>query len=72
LGLAEQVGSSPASLGSCLAAVDVQPQVDKDRAHARQRGVGGRPALFVNGKPVDDSEAALRRAIAAAIRAGSI
>jgi hypothetical protein len=57
---------------SCLTAVDIQPQIDKDRDHAGRRGVGNRPALFVNQEPVDDSDAALRRAIQSAIRAGSV
>ncbi|NRA00531.1 MAG: hypothetical protein HRU01_28930 [Myxococcales bacterium] len=60
------------SMRSCLAAVDVQLQIDKDRNHAGVRGVGDRLALFVNREPVDDSDAALRRAIESAIRAGSV
>jgi hypothetical protein len=72
LRLAEREGLGLASMRSCLATVDVQPQIDKDRGHAGQRGIGDGPALFVNREPVDDSDAALRRAIEAAVRAESI
>ena len=72
LRLAGREGLDLTSMRSCLAAVDVQPQIDKDRDHAGGRGVGDRPALFVNRKPVDDSDAALRRAIESAVRADSI
>ncbi len=60
------------SLRSCLATVDLTPQIDKDRNHAGLRGVGDGLAVFVNRKPVDDSDTALRRAIKSALRAGSI
>ncbi len=72
LRLAAREGLALAAMRSCLAAVDVQPQIDKDRGHASGRGVGDRPALFVDREPVDDSDAALRRAIQSAIRAESI
>ncbi len=72
LRLAERKGLDLASMRSCLAAVDVQPQIDKDRDQAGERGIGDRPALFVNREPVDDSDAALHRAIQSAIRAGSV
>ena len=72
LRLAEGEGLDPSFMRSCLADVDVGPQIDKDRVHAGERGVGERPALFVNRKPSDDSEASLRRAIKSAFRAGSI
>ncbi len=72
LALAAREGLDLAAMRSCLAAVDVRAQIEKDRDHARERGVANRPALFVNGKPVDDSDAALRRAILSAIRADSV
>ncbi len=72
LGLAEREGLAVASMRSCLASVDVTLQIDKDRSHARERGVGNGPALFVNQEPVGNSDAELRRAIEAAIRARSV
>ncbi len=72
LRLAEREGLGLASVRSCLAAVDVQPQIDKDREHARERNIGDRPAWFVNREPVDDSDAAPRRAIESVIRGESI
>jgi hypothetical protein len=72
LSLADREGLSLAFTRSCLAEVDVQPQIDKDRQHADQRNIRDRPALFVNRKLVDDSDAALRRAIESATRANSI
>ena len=76
LRLAEREGLSLSSTRSCLAAVDVKPQIKKDRDHASERGIGDRPALFVNREFVNrepgDSDAALRRAIASAIRSDSI
>ena len=61
LRLAEREGLGLASVRSCLAAVDVQPQIDQDREHARERDIGDRPAWFVNREPVDDSDAAYRK-----------
>ena len=72
LRLAEREGLFLDSMRSCLAFVDVQSQIDKDREHARDRDVGDRPAWFVNREPVDDSDAALRRAIESVIRGESI
>lgn len=63
---------STEALRSCLASVNVKPQIDKDRDHAKQRGIGDVPAIFVNQKRVDNSEPALRRAIQEALRAGSV
>ena len=51
---------------------DVQAQIDKDRDHAKQREIGDGPAMFVNQEPVENSDAALRRAIEEALRAGSV
>lgn len=72
LRLADREGLSPAFTRSCLASVNVQSQIDKDRQHAGQRNVGDRPAVFVNRKRVDAFDAALRRAIVTADRENSI
>ena len=73
LRLASNEGLAPASMRSCLANVDVRAQLDKDRLHATNRNVRRGPALFVNRKRVrKKSDAALRRAIEAAIRAQSV
>ncbi len=76
LRLAERVEARTAStldsMRSCLGAVNVEPQIDKDRNHASARGVGDELAVFVNREPVEDTDAALRRAIESALLAGSV
>lgn len=72
LHLAAREGLRITSTRSCLATVDVQPQIEKDRQHAAQRNVADRPTLFVNRKLIEGSDAALRRAIESATRANSI
>jgi len=70
--LRENAKLTSETLRGCLTTVDVQAQIDKDRDHANHRGIGDDPAIFVNQISVENSGSALRRAIEAALRAGSV
>lgn len=72
LNLAQAQGLDRDTTRACVGRVDVEAQIEKDRNHAKEHGIGSLPAVFVNRERVDDSEEALRRAIQSVLRRGSV
>ena len=60
------------SLRHCAANADLSAQIERDRSHAKERAMQSFPAVSVNREFIPDSPESLRRAIRAAIQAGSI
>ena len=72
--IAVRLGVSPDAVRDCLATVDidVDAQIEKDRAHAKQRAIGVLPAVFVNQRATRDRRADIRSAIRDALLDESI
>lgn len=60
------------SLRHCAANADLSAQIERDRSHAKERGIRAFPAVSVNREPIPSSAESMRRAIRAAVREGSI
>ena len=63
LELARAEGLDGDALVDCLASIDVAAQVERDRSHARERGLQRFPAITVNRVPVSIDDGALRAAL---------
>jgi hypothetical protein len=63
LAVASRLGVDVEQARACLAEVDVDPQIMKDREHASNRGLHRYPAVTINRVPVAAREDALRQAV---------
>lgn len=63
LELAQADGLGGDVMEDCLASIDVAAQVERDRSHARERGLQRLPAIMVNRVPVSIHDEALREAL---------
>ena len=63
LAVASRLGVDVEQARTCLAGVDVDPQIMKDREHASNRGLNRYPAVTINRVPVTAREDALRQAV---------
>jgi hypothetical protein len=63
---------TPEAMRACSESVDLAAQLERDRQHAKQRGMRTFPAVAVDRQPIPDTLDAMREAIRAALRKGSV
>lgn len=63
INLVGQYDHIPKQINEYIRGIKIEQQIDKDREHARERGIRSLPTITINNKIVPDTDIAIRQAI---------